>query len=70
MVRVYRCSFCGSIIQPGTGMWYVRNDGTVLRFCSSKCFKNALKLGRDPTKLKWTAFYGRKEKVISKGRRR
>lgn len=60
MVRVYTCSFCGREIQPATGIWYVRNDGRILRFCSSKCFKNALKLARDPTKLKWTTVYGRK----------
>ncbi|MCX8181474.1 MAG: 50S ribosomal protein L24e [Thermofilaceae archaeon] len=61
MVRVYTCSFCGTGIQPGSGMWYVRVDGTILRFCSSKCFKNALKLRRDPSKLKWTLVYGKKE---------
>ncbi len=58
MVRVYSCSFCGREIQPGTGLWYVRNDGTILRFCSSKCFKSAIKYSRDPAKLKWTRFYG------------
>jgi len=60
MVKVYVCNFCGREIQPGTGIWYVRNDGTILRFCSSKCFKNALKLGRDPTRLKWTKLHGKK----------
>jgi len=60
MVRVYNCNFCGREIQPGTGVWYVKNDGSILRFCSSKCFKNALKLHRDPTKLKWTSMYGKK----------
>jgi len=60
MVRVYNCSFCGHVIQPGSGIWYVKNDGTILRFCSSKCFKYAIKYGKDPSKLKWTAFYGRR----------
>ncbi len=57
MVKTYVCSFCGAIIQPGTGMWYVRNDGSIIRFCSSKCYKNSVKLGRSPAKLKWTSFH-------------
>jgi len=42
---------------------YVNNDGTVLWFCSSKCRKNYIVLGRDPRKLKWTAYYGREERA-------
>jgi len=66
MVRVYQCSFCGDTVKPGTGLWYVKNDGTILRFCSSKCFKNALKLRRDPTRLAWTRYYGQHEKVLTR----
>ena len=51
------CAFCGKPIEPGTGIMYVKNDGTILWFCSSKCMKNALKLKRNPRKLKWTAKY-------------
>ncbi|MCD6563541.1 MAG: 50S ribosomal protein L24 [Thermoproteales archaeon] len=54
MPRIYKCSFCGRVIQPGTGLMYVRNDGSILRFCSSKCYKSMLKLRRNPKKLKWT----------------
>ncbi|RLF24441.1 MAG: 50S ribosomal protein L24e [Thermoprotei archaeon] len=57
MPRVYRCSFCGRVIEPGRGMIFVRNDGTILRFCSSKCRKNMLYLRRNPKKLKWTEKY-------------
>ncbi len=60
MPRLYKCAFCGKPIKPGTGFMYVRNDGTVLHFCSSKCFKSAIKYKRDPRKLKWTAFYGKR----------
>ncbi|MDT7895447.1 MAG: 50S ribosomal protein L24e [Desulfurococcales archaeon] len=56
MVSIHRCSFCGSQIPPGTGIMFVRNDGSILRFCSSKCFKY-FKMGRDPKKLPWTASY-------------
>ena len=44
-------------------MMYVKNDGSTLWFCSSKCRKNALKLKRDPRKLKWTEYYQKEEKT-------
>ncbi len=31
----------------------VKNDGTILYLCSSKCEKN-MELGRKPERLKWT----------------
>ncbi|AEA46487.1 50S ribosomal protein L24e [Archaeoglobus veneficus] len=55
------CSFCGEEIEIGTGKMYVRRDGRVLYFCSNKCEKNMLKLGRNPRKLKWTKFYQKKQ---------
>ncbi len=57
MPRIYNCSFCGAPIPPGTGMVYVKNDGTILRFCSRKCMVSMLKFHRDPRKLKWTNKY-------------
>ena len=51
------CSFCGEEIEPGTGKMYVRRDGKVFYFCSRKCEKNMLELGRNPRKLKWTKYY-------------
>ncbi|MEM2028421.1 MAG: 50S ribosomal protein L24e, partial [Candidatus Bathyarchaeia archaeon] len=51
MPRPRRCSFCGHEFSPGTGIMYVNNDGTILWFCSSKCRKNHLYLGRDSRKL-------------------
>jgi len=53
MFRAVSCTFCGKNIVPGTGLMYVKNDGTILYFCSSKCKKNMIKLRRDPAKLKW-----------------
>lgn len=52
-MKVFKCSFCGKEFPFGVGIIYVKNDGTILRFCSSKCRKNALKLKRVPRKLKW-----------------
>ncbi len=52
-----KCSFCGKSIEKGTGKVFVRDNGSVLNFCSGKCEKNMLKLKRDARKLKWTTFY-------------
>jgi large subunit ribosomal protein L24e len=49
-----KCSFCGEKIQPGTGTIFVRASGKALNFCSMKCEKNMLKLGRKPAKTEWT----------------
>jgi large subunit ribosomal protein L24e len=56
MVSKHVCSFCGNPIEPGTGLMFVRNDGGIMWFCSSKCYKN-FKMGRDPKKLPWTKLY-------------
>ncbi|MGC9434996.1 MAG: 50S ribosomal protein L24e [Methanomicrobiales archaeon] len=54
MVDTYTCSFCGDRFEPGTGMMYVRRDGTIYYFCSSKCRSN-FRLGRIPRRVAWTA---------------
>ena len=50
-----KCSFCKAEIRPGTGKMFVKRDGSVLFFCSSKCEKNMLKLGRKSRKVKWVS---------------
>ena len=37
----------------GKGVMFVKNDGKIFHFCSSKCRKN-FRLGRDGKNLKWT----------------
>jgi large subunit ribosomal protein L24e len=59
MARLAKCVFCGSDLEPGTGLMYVLNNGTIMWFCSRKCFKN-YNMKRDPRKLKWTLKYGSK----------
>ncbi|HSA97991.1 MAG TPA: 50S ribosomal protein L24e [Candidatus Nitrosotenuis sp.] len=51
------CSFCNRPVSRGSGTMLVKNDGTVLWFCSPKCKKNMLVLKRDPRTLKWTKKY-------------
>jgi len=48
------CSFCDDPISKGTGTMYVKKDGTLFYFCSSKCKKNILVLKREGRKKKWT----------------
>jgi len=57
-----KCSFCGGEFSAGTGMMCVKNDGSILWFCSGKCRKSSLNLKRDARKLKWTTYFGKEEK--------
>ncbi|MFH0896667.1 MAG: 50S ribosomal protein L24e [Candidatus Bathyarchaeota archaeon] len=61
MPRTYRCSFCVREFPSGTGMLYVKTDGTTLRFCSSKCRHAMVDFKRDARKLKWTERYIKKK---------
>ena len=60
------CSFCGAEIARGTGIMFVRKDGRILNFCSHKCEKNLLNLGRNLRKVKWTNEHHRL-KAMAKG---
>jgi large subunit ribosomal protein L24e len=53
MVDTRTCSFCGEGIEPGTGKMFIRRDGTIFYFCSSKCQNNS-QLGRVPRRVRWT----------------
>lgn len=48
-----KCSFCEKEIEKGTGVIFVKNDGKLLYFDSSKCEKNMLKLRREPARTRW-----------------
>jgi large subunit ribosomal protein L24e len=60
-----KCSFCKDDIETGTGKMFVRNDGKVFYFCSSKCEKNMLKLRREPKDVKWVTKKKKAEKPVS-----
>ncbi len=62
-MRIYKCSFCGAPIPPGFGITYVKKDGTILRFCSRKCFVSMIKFKRDPRKQTWVRKMQRKMKA-------
>ena len=52
-----KCSFSGKNIPRGTGMMYVKKDGKILWFASSKEYKNFTKHGRKARTTKWTELY-------------
>ncbi|MGP8076556.1 MAG: 50S ribosomal protein L24e [Thermoplasmata archaeon] len=54
MVVKRQCSFCAREIEPGTGMMFIKRDGTVFNFCTSSCRKQQLNLGRVGHRFKWT----------------
>jgi large subunit ribosomal protein L24e len=51
------CNFCGIRIPQGTEYIFVTSKGKALYFCSSKCYKNLVKLNRKPRETKWTKSY-------------
>ncbi len=67
MVEMKVCSFCGREIEPGTGSMYVKKDGTVMLFCTNKCSKNMIDMGRVPRTVTWTRAYAREKDVRMKG---
>ncbi len=67
MVERRVCTFCGSEIEPGTGRMYVKKDGVVYNFCTSKCFKNMVVLRRVPRRTTWTRYFEREKAIRMKG---
>jgi large subunit ribosomal protein L24e len=67
MVERKICTFCGTEIEPGTGRMYIKKDGVVYNFCTSKCFKNMVVLGRVPRRTTWTRYYEREKEIRMKG---
>jgi large subunit ribosomal protein L24e len=57
-----RCIFCGRQEEDYKGTYLIKNEGTQAYYCSSKCRKNHLKLGRDGRRVRWTKSF-REERV-------
>jgi len=58
------CSFCGNDIEPGTGKMFIRRDGTIYFFCSGKCQRNLLNLGRQARRTRWTKVFQRAKGLV------
>ena len=52
-------------MKPGTGLLFVKKEGTPFFFCSRKCEKNLLLLKRKPTSLKWTLSFREGKEALS-----
>jgi len=61
-----KCSFCGNTVAQGTGKFYVKDDGKILKFDTNKCEKMMIKFNKKPHLTKWTATYYQKTKKKSK----
>jgi large subunit ribosomal protein L24e len=59
-----KCSFCGKDLPIGGGKLFAKKEGTVFYFCSNKCEKNQIVLGRKPVKTKWTEAYIKLKKTL------
>ena len=57
-----KCNFCRKTIEPGTGMMFIKNDGSIFNFCSMKCKKSLMDLKRDPASTPWTQKSRKKKK--------
>ena len=61
-----KCTFCGYELAEGTGKMYVFKTGKIYYYCSRKCQKNHLELGRKPLKTHWThAYFKEKAKLLA-----
>ena len=49
-----QCAFSGEDIEPGTGIMYVKKDGSVLHYKNRMCLRNHQGLGRVNRYTKWT----------------
>ena len=57
-----KCTFCGNVIEPGTGKMFVKVDGKIFYFCNSKCERNMLRLKRKPYETRWTKHFEKHQK--------
>jgi large subunit ribosomal protein L24e len=53
-------------MEQGTGTMFVKNDGRIFIFCSSKCEKNLLNLGHKPRTTRWTLEFAREKRQAGK----
>ena len=66
---IAKCVFCGREQEDFKGVYLIKNEGIAVYYCSSKCRKNHIKLGRDKRRIRWTeAFHEQRKKAIAKSK--
>jgi large subunit ribosomal protein L24e len=45
-----KCSYCSTEVRKGQGIMFVYRQGSTSYFCSAKCYKNDIVLGRHMNK--------------------
>ncbi|VVB65783.1 50S ribosomal protein L24e [Candidatus Gugararchaeum adminiculabundum] len=60
-----KCSFCTREVEKGTGVLFVKKDGTTLGYCSTKCRRN-VGLGRKRRTTTWAAKIHTVERIEDK----
>lgn len=45
-----KCSYCTREIEKGTGLTYVRRNGSIRYFCSSRCYRLNIVHDRRPNR--------------------
>ncbi len=68
MVIKRQCSFCAGEIEPGTGLMFVKRDGSVYHFCSGSCRKQQMVLGRVGHRVRWTRAHALKREQATTAR--
>lgn len=63
MVTKRNCSFCAGEIEPGTGILFVKRDGSQFYFCSGTCRKHQMNLHRVGHRWKWTRAHALKREA-------
>ena len=53
------CNFCGQPLEPGTGMMFIKKDGSVYYFDRQRCQTSLLYQHRLGRRFKWTKHYPR-----------
>jgi len=52
-----KCSYCLKEIEKGTGMMYVRRNGSIKYYCSTRCYKLDVIYGKKPNKKEISKSY-------------
>lgn len=60
-----KCHFCGSAVPASRGKMFVKTDGRIFYFDSSKCERN-FRLKREGVKVRWTALHAKKKAAVTK----